>query len=191
MNDNINESIDFHVKNNISFYESQFRIYSKAYFECIVEAKKRHKRKTLYPLYGGYFMHQWDNDFLDSDIGEVGMYEGKKVPLDIPIELSKLEEAEYKGKDVDLNKPSRNTGGKKFKVYVKDPKTGNIKKVTFGANSGGGKLAVKLNDPEAKRNFASRHDCENKDDKTTPGYWSCRLPRFAKALGLSGGGKWW
>lgn len=186
---NIQEAIDYHLKNDISFYESQFRIYSKAYFECILEAKKKHKNKSLY---GGYFhMHPWDNDILDSDIGEVGISEGKMVPLDIPIPLNKLEEAEYKGKDVDLNKPSRNSEGKKFKVYVKDPKTGNIKKVTFGAKEGGGNLAVKLNNPKAKRNFANRHDCENKNDKTKPSYWSCRLPRYAKTLGLSGGGKWW
>jgi hypothetical protein len=83
------------------------------------------------------------------------------------------------------------SGGKKFKVYVKDPKTGNIKKVSFGAAGGGGSLAVKLKDPAAKRSFAARHKCHTTKDKTTASYWACRLPRYAKSLGLSGGGTWW
>ena len=106
-------------------------------------------------------------------------------------DLSKLlKEAEYRGKKVKLNKPKRG-GSKKFYVYVRDPKTKNIKKVSFGAKSGGGNLAVKLKDPKARKAFADRHNCEQKNDKTTPGYWSCRLPRYSKLLNLSGGGKWW
>lgn len=101
-----------------------------------------------------------------------------------------IEEAEYRGKTVDLNKPKRG-GSKKFYVYTKNPKTDNVVKVEFGAEGGGGNLAVKLKDPKAKASFASRHDCENKKDKTKAGYWSCRLPRYAKSLGLSGGGTWW
>ncbi len=105
-------------------------------------------------------------------------------------EVESLNEAEYKGKEVQLNKPKRG-GSKKFYVYVKDPKSGNVKKVSFGAKSGGGNLSVKLKDPKAKKAFADRHNCETKNDKTKPGYWSCRLPRYAKLLGLSGGGTWW
>ena len=103
-----------------------------------------------------------------------------------------LQEAEYQGKKVELGKPKRGgSGEKKFYVYVRNPKTGKIKKVSFGAKSGGGKLAVKLRDPKARKRFADRHNCEQKNDKTTPGYWSCRLPRFSRLLNLSGGGKWW
>lgn len=105
--------------------------------------------------------------------------------LDFPMPIK---EAEYQGKDVDLNKPKRG-GSKKFYVYVKDGDK--VKKVSFGAKSGGGKLAVKLKDPEARKAFSDRHNCPQKTDKTTPGYWSCRLPRYAKQLGLSGGGQWW
>lgn len=101
-----------------------------------------------------------------------------------------LEEAEYQGKDVQLNKPKRG-GSKKFYVYVKNPKTKKVKKVAFGAAGGGGNLAVKLKDPKARKAFADRHNCDQKNDKTKPGYWSCRLPRYAKSLGLSGGGTWW
>ena len=92
-------------------------------------------------------------------------------------------------KKVALNKPKRG-GTKKFYVYTKNKK-GNVIKVSFGADSGGGKLAVKLKDPKARKAFADRHNCEKKNDKTKAGYWSCRLPRYAKSLGLSGGGTWW
>jgi hypothetical protein len=101
-----------------------------------------------------------------------------------------LTEAEYQGKKVEIGKPKRG-GSKKFYVYVKNPKTGKVKKVSFGAKSGGGNLAVKLKDPKARKAFADRHNCEQKNDKTQAGYWSCRLPRYAKLLGLSGGGRFW
>ena len=103
---------------------------------------------------------------------------------------AKMDEAEYQGKKVELSKPKRG-GSKKFYVYVRNPKTKKIKKVAFGAASGGGSLAVKLKDPKARKAFADRHNCTSKNDKTKPGYWSCRLPRYAKSLGLSGGGTWW
>lgn len=98
-------------------------------------------------------------------------------------------EAKYKGRKVKLNKPTRSSGPKKYKVYIKDPKTKNIRVVNFGDTKGG--LTSKINDSEARKNFAARHDCKNKKDKTKPGYWSCRLPRYAKSLGLSGGGNFY
>ena len=101
-----------------------------------------------------------------------------------------VKEAEYQGRKVQLGKPKRG-GSKKFYVYVRNPKTKKIKKVAFGAAGGGGNLAVKLKDPKARKAFSDRHNCEQKNDKTKPGYWSCRLPRYAKSLGLSGGGTWW
>jgi hypothetical protein len=91
-----------------------------------------------------------------------------------------LEEAKKaKKKNPPLNKPKRG-GSKKFYVYVKAP-GGKIKKVSFGDTSG---LSAKINNPEARRAFSKRHDCPNKTDKTKASYWSCRLPRYAKLLGL-------
>jgi hypothetical protein len=80
------------------------------------------------------------------------------------------------------------SGGKAYKVYVKDPKTKKIKTVRFG--SGG--LRAKINDKKARNAFAKRHNCAQKKDKTKAGYWSCRLPRYAKLLGLKSnfGGFW-
>jgi hypothetical protein len=74
------------------------------------------------------------------------------------------------------------SGGKAYKVYVKDPKTGNIKTVRFG--SGG--LRAKINDKKARNAFAARHKCGTGEPKTSARYWSCRLPRFSKLLGLKG-----
>ena len=94
-----------------------------------------------------------------------------------------LEEAEFRGKEVSLNKPKRG-GSKKFYVYVRDPKTKKIKKVSFGAAGGGQSLKVKIKDKKARNAFADRHNCKNKKDRTTAGYWSCNLPKYAKQLGL-------
>ena len=105
--------------------------------------------------------------------------EGKKVPLDFPIELTEAEINEEEKKKI--GKPMRSSsGGKAYKVYVKDPKTKKVKTVRFG--SGG--LKAKINNPKARQAFAKRHDCANKKDRTKASYWSCRLPRYAKLLGL-------
>ncbi len=105
--------------------------------------------------------------------------------------LLPLEEAKKKPNknNKKLNKPMRDSsGGKAYKVYVKDPKTKKIKTVRFG--SGG--LRAKINDKKARNAFAKRHKCSQKKDKTKAGYWSCRLPRYAKLLGLKSnfGGFW-
>ena len=77
--------------------------------------------------------------------------------------------ATYKGRKVTLNKP---TSGdvKKFKVFVKDPKSGNVKKVNFGQKG----VRIKKSNPAKRRSFRARHNCADKKDKTTAGYWSCR-----------------
>jgi hypothetical protein len=82
-------------------------------------------------------------------------------------------------KDPPLNKPKRG-GSKAYYVYVRDPKTKKIKKVSFG--SGG--LRAKIKNKDARTAFAARHNCKNKKDRTKAGYWSCNLPRYAPALGL-------
>lgn len=93
-----------------------------------------------------------------------------------------LSEAKYQGKDVGLNKPKRG-GSKKFYVYTKNPKTGKVIKVSFGAEGGGQNLAVKFKEPGARASFAARHKCSTRKDKTKASYWSCRLPRYWKQLG--------
>ncbi len=89
-----------------------------------------------------------------------------------------LTEAEYKGRKVTLNKPTRGDV-KKFKVYVKNPK-GNVIKVNFGHGGTSAKKAgqktmrIRKNNPKARKSFRARHKCHQKKDKTTAGYWSCK-----------------
>ena len=102
----------------------------------------------------------------------------KKVLLNVPMES--VNEAEYQGKEVSLNKPKRG-GSKKFYVYVKNKK-GNVQKVSFGGTTG---LNVKIDEPGARASFAARHQCDTKKDKTKPGYWACNIGRYWKSLGGS------
>jgi hypothetical protein len=90
-----------------------------------------------------------------------------------------MNELEYKGKKVKLNKPKRG-GSKKFYVYVKSKK-GNVKKVSFGDTN----LSVKFKQKGARASFAARHKCATKKDKTKAGYWSCNIGRYWKSLGGS------
>ena len=75
----------------------------------------------------------------------------------------------------------RSSGPKKYKVYVRDPKSGNVRVVNFGDAKGG--LSAKVSDPKARKAFASRHKCHLKKDKTKPGYWACRANRYANLWG--------
>ena len=99
------------------------------------------------------------------------------------IPYESIDEAEYNGKKVQLNKPKRG-GSKKYYVYVKNPKTGRVKKISFGDVTG---LKTKSGNKKRAKSFAARHNCEKKNDKMKAGYWACRLPRY----GLVKGGKWW
>ena len=89
---------------------------------------------------------------------------------------AELAEAEYQGRKVELNKPMQGDV-KKFKVYVKDPKTGNVKKVNFGhggTSAKGKAMRIRKNNPKARKSFRARHNCDNPGPKTKARYWSCR-----------------
>lgn len=182
----LSEGLKYHMDNNKPLTEHIYRAGSQNYFNLWAEARSMYSRGIL------EITNEDDLAVLtETDLGHYGMFEGKKVPLDFPIELSEAEihevydlyEAKKKAKkdNKPIGKPMRDTsGGKAYKVYVKDPKTGNIKTVRFG--SGG--LRAKINDPKARQAFAKRHKCSTKKDRTKASYWSCRLPRYAKLLGL-------
>jgi len=232
--DILSENLRYHVDKQLPLTENTFRYGSEAFLNLWAEARALYLREII---------HVNDDDkeiLLETNLGEYGMYEGKKVPLDLPM----LEEAQMlDGYEVDFFKTKTNTyanieipsenptfeddiqikgigqteeeafenlkqnyekhkkglyevdkkkkpkpigkpkrgGSKKFYVYVRNPKTKKIKKVSFGDTTG---LSAKINNPEARRAFAKRHDCANKKDRTKPSYWSCRLPSYAKLLGL-------
>jgi hypothetical protein len=169
----LSENLRYHVDNQLPLTENTFRYGSKSFLNLWAEARSLYLREIIH-------VNEDDKQILEeTDLGNYGMYEGKKVPLDLPmLEEEELEEAEDKKKTPPIGKPKRG-GSKKFYVYVRNK--GKIKKVSFGDTSG---LSAKINNPEARRAFAARHDCKNKKDKTKASYWSCRLPRYAKLLGL-------
>ena len=96
-------------------------------------------------------------------------YEDGTLAEDVEFWDDTLVEAEYRGRKVKLNKPMRGDV-KKFKVYVKDPKTGNVKKVNFGDK----KMRIKKSNPKRRKSFRARHNCDNPGPKTKARYWSCR-----------------
>jgi hypothetical protein len=216
----ISEGLNWHITNKTPLYENVYRFGSKNYFRLFNEARKLYNKGLL------EVSSSIDRWLMKTDIGRTGIYEGKVVMLDIPIQINEdnlelqhikllnkvmkafpnspkqkelisqlniirkklgkspikeLTEAEYQGKEVELNKPKRSSGPKKYQVYVKNDK-GNVIKVNFGDEKGG--LTTKINNPEARKAFADRHDCKNKKDKTKAGYWSCNLPKYRKALGM-------
>jgi hypothetical protein len=178
----ISEGLLYHIDNNLPLRENTYRPLSDNYFELFIEARKLYTEGLLK-------VNEEDAELLESNIGEFGVYNGVTVPLDYIFDINELiNEIKYRGKEIKLNKPKRG-GAKKFYVYVKDPKSKNIKKVSFGGTTG---LNAKLNNPTARSSFAKRHNCAGKKDKTKPGYWACRLPRYAKLLGMKTtfGGFW-
>ena len=234
LNENINkrvimtENMQYHVQNQLPLTENTFRYGSKAFLDLWSEARYLYVRDAIN-------VNELDQEILtETHLGEYGIFEGKKVPLDLPMEellsegmsksaikdaikvidkqidtetggdgepltdetlqaleqererlenmLGSLNEATKKKNTKKLNKPMRDSsGGKAYKVYVKDPKTGNIKTVRFG--SGG--LKAKIGNKQASQAYAKRHDCKNKKDRTKASYWSCNLPRYHKQLGLA------
>lgn len=89
-----------------------------------------------------------------------------------------IEQAEYQGKKVQLNKPFRTPGGpKKFSVYVKNDK-GNVIKVNFGSPD----MEIKRDDPKRRKSFRARHGCEDANDKTSAKYWSCKMWQKSKSV---------
>ena len=120
---NPSENLKFHLENKMSVLDNVFRPGSEAFYELLTESRKFID-----------ILNENDRElFQTTDLGEFAMYEGELVPLDLPMEdLESLYEAEYKGREVDLNKPTRSSGPKKYKVYVKNPKTGKVKVVHFG-----------------------------------------------------------
>jgi hypothetical protein len=171
----ISEGLAYHLDNKIDLNESIYRPQSTNFLALFEEARSLYETGKL------QLSEQDEWYFQNTDLGTTGIYNGVKVPLDFPMTIDFLLEVKKKAKkkQPELNKPKRG-GSKKFYVYVRKP-GGGIKKVSFGDTSG---LSAKINNPEARRSFAARHKCSQAKDKTTPKYWSCRLPRYAKLLGL-------
>ncbi len=174
----ISEAMQYHLDRGIPLVDNIFRPESDAYFALLQEAR------TLFDA--GFFVGRGEDMtlFEQTEIGRFGVYQGAQVPLDLPMYSEgyhKLLEAVYQGREVELNHPMRSSGTKKYVVYVKDPKTGKVRKIQFGDVKGG--LRAKVSDPEARKRFAQRHKCALKTNKLTAGYWACRINRYGHLWG--------
>lgn len=181
----ISEALKYHIDNDLSLTNNIFRVYSQSYFDLINEVRKLWENELIE-------INEEDQQMIESDLGSKTKYNGELIYLDAPFVLESwteeeiIEEAKHKGKNVNLGKPFRTPGGpKKFAVYVRKP-GGGIKKVTFGDPG----LRVKNSNKKAAKSFRARHKCSEKKDRTTAGYWSCNVGRYAKQLGLSSKNSW-
>jgi hypothetical protein len=165
----ISEELEFHINENLTLANNVFMIYSEKYFDLINEVRDLWMRDLIH-------LNEEDEQMVMSDIGKVALFEGKLVYLDVPIEdFDYINEAKYKGRTVTLNKPMQGDV-KKFQVYVKNEK-GNVIKVNFGfgGTSAKGKvMRIKKSNPERRKSFRARHNCDNPGPKTKARYWSCR-----------------
>ena len=164
---NLSSHFDFSESLNESKYEKE---------ESIQQTIDRLKARIEDPNDGG------NVSFLTQKIKDLEKYLDEVTIKERIVNILEAKKKKAKKKDNrPIGKPMRDTsGGKAYKVYVKDPKTKKVKTVRFG--SGG--LRAKINDSKARKAFAARHKCSQKKDRTKASYWSCRLPRYAKLLGL-------
>jgi hypothetical protein len=180
----VSKNLEFHLDEGISLTENIYRPYSDNFFGLINEVRELYNQNKLQ-------IGLSDKWLVESDFGKkVKLSNGEVVRLEVPYIVEQINEAEYKGRKVQLGRPMRNTGGgKKYVVYVKNPSTGKVKKISFGDVKGG--LSAKVSNPEARRKFASRHNCKAKKDRMTAGYWSCRINRYAHLWGGKTYGGYW
>jgi hypothetical protein len=165
------ENMQYHIDAKTPLFETTIPYGSKEYLDLWAEARYLYSR-------GALNVEGIDKEKItETHLGEYGMYEGKKVPLDLPMldEDDILNEAEYQGRTVTLNKPSQGDS-KKFKVYVKNAK-GKVVKVNFGfggKSAKGKRMVIKDKNPKARAAYRARHNCKNPGPKWKANYWSCK-----------------
>jgi len=178
----VSDALKYHIENGMSLTNNVFRVYSEGYFKLVNEVRDLWNN-------GKIDLNEEDRLMVESDLGIKIKVRGEYIYLDAPFLMEEeeiLEEAKHRGKNIKLNKPFRTSGGpKKFAVYVKSP-GGGVKKVTFGDPN----LKVRNRNKGAAKSFRARHKCDQKKDRTTAGYWSCNVGRYAKQLGLSSSNSW-
>jgi hypothetical protein len=170
----VSAGLQYHLDNQIPITQPIYRENTQKYYDLIIEAKQ------LFD-HGKLFVDLDSVDFLSSDVGKFAEFDGMPVPLDAPMELVEEENvikmaAQFQGKNVQLGKPKTlrkgdpGYGRKQYVVYVKDGDK--VKRITFGDPN----LKAKPEKAKNRKSFRARHKCDQKKDKTTPGYWACRYP---------------
>ena len=168
----LSESVEYHLQNKISFTENVFRPGSENFFAMISEAKRLYAEGKYKPV------DEYEQDLLESNVGEKAIYEGKEVILDFPFQETLNEDDETGGHGI--GKPFRSHGG--GAVYVKNSK-GNVIKVNFSQSG----MKKRYNEPGRVRSFIARHHCLTNKDRTSASYWACRWPRYFSDTGQ----QWW
>ena len=160
----------YHINNRLPLDENVFRPGTREFFGLFNEARELWRE-------GKYEATMEEYELFQSDLGKWAMFEGRMVPLDFPMWDENLDEAKYKGRTVKLGAAGASKSGGRAHVFVRDPKTGNVRKVSFGSSMpdamGSG--------PKAKarrKSFGERHGCADKTDKTKGGYWACRTTKL-------------
>jgi len=164
----VSDSLKYHMDNGLSLTNNVFRVYSESYFNLVNEIRELYNE-------GKIELNEEDRLMVESDLGRKVKVGKEYIYLDAPYIYETEEDI------LSESKVHRTSGGtKKFAVYVKS-KTGGIKKITFGDSNLKG---INENKKETK-SFRVLHKCSQKKDRTTAGYWSCNVGRYAKQLGLS------
>ena len=170
--------LDMPMVNEENTFPDSFTVKDTLHYTPEIDGKPKKLLK------GTYFLRNTQGDTAvyfnqafksEVEIDNNDIFNFKRLKSNIKINESKKK----KKKDPPIGKPKRG-GSKAYYVYVRNPKTKRIKKVSFG--SGG--LRAKIRNKKARNAFAKRHRCSEKNDRTKASYWSCRLPRYAKQLGL-------
>jgi hypothetical protein len=166
----VSDKLKYHLDNQLTLSENNFKIYSESYFELINEVRE------LF-IEGLIDLNENDIEIIETDLGKSVILEnGQRVYLDVPmIDDEFINEAEYQGRKVKLGKIMQGDI-KKFKVYVKNDK-GKVVKVNFGfggKSAKGKRMPIKKNNPKRRKSFRARHNCDNPGPRWKPRYWACR-----------------
>jgi hypothetical protein len=166
----VSDKLKYHLDNGITLSENNFKVYSESYFELINEVRE------LF-IEGLIDLNETDIKIIETDLGKSIMLEnGQRVYLDVPmIDDGFINEAEYQGRKVKLGKIMQGDI-KKFKVYVKNDK-GKVVKVNFGfggKSAKGKRMTIKKNNPQRRKSFRARHNCDNPGPRWKARYWACR-----------------
>ena len=179
----LSEGLKYHISHAVGIDRNIFRPESDAFFALFREVRNLSKL-------GSYHLQESERELIEeTDIGEFGIYEGEKVPLDFPMlyKEDEIEEAKYKGREVKLGaKGASRIGGGRARVYTRDPKSGKVVKVEFGSPMSDA-MGDSDKDKARRKSYGARHNCADKKDKTKPGYWSCRATKMF-GRNISG---WW
>jgi len=166
----ISDHLRYHLDKKIPLSETVFKEYSQSFINLINEVRKLYNNDSI------DLSHE-DRSIVESDLGKKVLLEnGQVVYLEVPVEDENfLSEAEYQGRKVQLGKIMQGDV-KKFKVYVKNDK-GNVVKVNFGfggKSAKGKRMVIKKNNPQRRKSFRARHNCDNPGPRWKARYWACR-----------------